>query len=145
MNKQRILALADLIETQAGPSELGFCLEVYVGDTNESEVDTSGYSCDTAACIAGWAFLAYTPAGRRRPMKTAYNHANAIVEGVKFFDNEEIVAVARLHLGLGTFLASSLFCPSPRISPDPYTATPARAARVLRHLARTGEVDWTLE
>ena len=117
MRKDRILALADLIEQQPHTDE-----DAAEGFTMESIT----HDCGTPACIAGWA--AWEASGRQsRDLYDIY----ADVEGQ-----------AREFLGIGYSEADVLFYP-----PFPViyaTVTPTEAAATLRHLAETGRVDWSV-
>lgn len=75
--------------------------------------------CGTSACIAGWAvFCAYGDRAFYQPGYTNWAHDEA----------------ARI-LGLNNIVATELFCGD--------LCAPAEVAvEALRHLARTGEVDW---
>lgn len=109
MNVERILHLADIIETQphtSAEAESGFSMQDYT------------HRCGTPSCIAGW--------------------ANSVFEAVDLNSGE----VAAVILGLDFEQESSLFYPSGYSEASKHT--PAQAARTLRHLAATGEVDWSL-
>ena len=119
MNKERILEIADLIET--GHERMVFDMEVF-GDE---------HPCGTAACIAGWAVARFgenddaEEIDHRRPL------------GDAVFDGAQSV------LGLSFPEAHQLFAPNERrdgVSMSDVTAS--HAVRTLRHLAETGEVDW---
>ena len=47
-------------------------------------------------------------------------------------------------LGITRGQQDELCYPARRDNPSPYAATPKQAGKVLRHLARTGEVDWSI-
>ena len=115
MNKERILALADLIEVQpkAGYfAEGGFNMGAYV------------HSCGTPACIAGWAVSLFDEV--------------TDVEGHCYQIGKAVHDRAKSLLGLTYGQADTLF--------REYTANdPKIAARVLRELAETNEVNWPAE
>lgn len=94
--------------------DLGFNMGLIRGTADAKYPDKSGFDCGTVACIAGW--------------------TNAVAGG-------EGVDAAGDYLGIeGDRLRSKLFYPD-----NPYLgATPAQAGRVIRHLAETGEVDWSV-
>ena len=119
MNKERILEIADLIET--GHERMVFDMGVF-GDE---------HPCGTAACIAGWTVARFGESGRakkidhRRPL-------NAL-----FFDGALSV------LGLSFPEAQRLFAPNEeRDGVSMAEVTAPHAVRTLRHLAKTGKVDW---
>lgn len=110
MNKERVLQLADLIET--------------VEDFDMSDYTHGPASCGSPSCIAGWA---------------AWEELNR-PKGLRF---DECESHATVYLELTDAQAHDLFCGS-----EPAAAlrgiTAVEAARVLRHLAETGEVRWAL-
>lgn len=118
MHKERILALADVIE------ELEM-FPVYSKSVGAQTFSMSFYSydCGSPACIAGWA--SYTGAK----------------EGFQF---ESVGAFGKgaEYLGLTDVTASSLFLAS-NTRHDIGELTPAAAAWVLRNLAETGRVAWS--
>ncbi len=91
-----------------------------------------GGHCGTPACIAGWTVAI----GHDNPTSVQNNDA---------FDE------ARALLGLTLTEGVSLFMPSKSVAcyytTDPESQkhiSPARAAAVLRHLAYTGIIDWSI-
>lgn len=115
MNKKRILALADLIEQQQ-----------HTSFSAESGFSMSSYvhECGTPSCIAGWASW------------LSFGKAPVLADEILLFDR------ARGYLGLKEDAAKSLFLPANYQDQDLYT--PTQAAETLRHLAKTGEVDWSV-
>lgn len=117
MNKERILALADLIEKQPHvdySANFGFNMEDYRHD------------CGTPSCIAGWATA----------LAHGLNEGNTPIEG-----SAHCTAVA--FLSINSQDGMELFQPR-GIHPDEWgNITPAHAAFTLRHLAETGKVDWS--
>lgn len=118
MNVERINALADLIEAQPHSEEKGFHMNHVV------------HGCGTPSCIAGWAEWE----NEGRPASLTFS-------GEGFLEN------AAKYLGIGEYdydnkklKATKLFYPGKTY----YYSTPAHAAKVLRHLAATGEVDWSI-
>ncbi|PZP62989.1 MAG: hypothetical protein DI604_28090 [Delftia acidovorans] len=115
MNKERILALANLIEKQphsAVEEVSGFNMVSYV------------HACGTPACIAGWAVASEgtpSPLAHQPIQPTGVSSRAAKYLGLEYPEAEE------LFLG-GVY--------------DLDEITPAQAAACLRHLAETGEVDW---
>lgn len=125
MNKERILALADLIERQPFANEF---------DAPEGfGMVSAEHACGTPSCIAGWAY--WEAQGRPQIINTDYQ-------------------VAAEYLGLAPPETSWIESPADRLffpgHPDAnvhragWNATPAQAATVLRHLAETGEVNWSI-
>ena len=88
--------------------------------------------CYTFACLAGWAVLLYGDDREGQPFKTTYEYGKELLD-------------------LTAEDARKLFEPRPfnwpgerEINCHYNDVTPAYAARVLRHLARTGEVNWII-
>ena len=85
-------------------------------------------NCSSNACIAGWAVAYHGTEDRIRE----YRELN--------YGETMIPEYARELLGLSHVQYKKLFFNSiPYMDREP---TPAEAARVLRHLAATGNVDW---
>lgn len=113
MHKDRILALADLIEQQphtSPSSERGFTMADFTHD------------CGTPACLAGWAAWE----SENRPEVIEWSLA---------------ASKATQFLCIGYDMADELFEPDDIAGWD--RITPAHAAFTLRHLAETGVVDWS--
>lgn len=127
MNKRNVLAVAAAIEKHS-IKRLGFNMGRYFGKASNVGKDMSGHRCGTVACIAGWAYA--VKHGSKLP-KNAVGDVEyaAYSEAVKFF-------------GLNDSLSDTweLFHPS-----RPWaTITPKDAVKVLRNLAKTGKVDWSV-
>jgi len=125
MNIDRINDLADLIEKQPhGPSlekEGGFNMENYF------------HRCGTPSCIAGWACaMAVDEYGPELKAK-----AKAAYRGPHIAWSDWLPAD---YLGLDRDKSFHLFAPDG----DWSRITPSQAAATLRHLAKTGEVDWSV-
>ena len=118
MNEENILKVADAIERHSIP-DLGFNMELLRGAADERYPDLSGHNCGTVACIAGWALAV---AGKDGGFEAA-------AEFFGFKDQEEEESYD-----------FPLFFPG---SPH-YGTTSSQAVAVLRHLAETGEVDWSI-
>lgn len=114
MNKERILALADLIEQQPHTTpydKSGFDLSSYTHD------------CGTPSCIAGWA--AWEAAGRPEKL---------------IMDPGKIIELAQTYLGLDEH-ECDIFCGecgTPRLS----KVTPQTVALLLREFVETEEVPF---
>jgi hypothetical protein len=120
MNRENILKVADAIEHAAkkrSRPKLGFNMGAWFGSPEEDGPDRTEHSCDTTACIGGW--------------------TNTI-----FKNAEWDVHAAERSLGLSSEEGGDLFFPDVEI--DLKDITPAHAVTVLRHLAETGKVDWTV-
>jgi hypothetical protein len=127
VNRENILKVAQAIEDAARPEaepEIGFNMTMYVDRYAVSGSDRTGHNCGTTACIAGWAWHI---AKGRVPDEGSYYVRE---EGAEF-----------LGLEVGSRTERDLFCP---IDVPDHALTPARAAAVLRHLAETGKVDWSV-
>jgi hypothetical protein len=139
MNKKNILRVADAIEKgELVKRGIGFNMQVMTATTNHYLCDRLD-SCGTVACLAGWAH------GLRYPRRSI----NRLIADAKIETDAETgdfggvtwVSGAEF-LGLDFDQAHELFLPS---GVGPWDKiTPAHAVAVLRHLAETGEVDWTV-
>ena len=142
MNRENILAVANAIETHSIP-DLGFNMGWHIGSladdpNNTAMVDRSGNGCGTVACIAGY--------------------ANVIATGEKntsFLTDVEFDSAAD-WLGLDHYDADELFYAKTitesrwedgeiALAPRSLSSIDAtEAVAVLRHLADTGIVDWSV-
>lgn len=124
MNVENILRVAQAIEDAAKPDakpEIGFCMNWWDHDLDDEDRyygrDMTGHGCGTVCCIGGWTDRLFGET------------------------NSEEETAARLGLspedGERLFYADELFARMKDI-------TPTHAVAVLRHLAATGVVDWTV-
>ena len=138
INTQRILKLADLMDKIADLRPASFNQTNYGMDLVERlttarpshelpALDWSETECGANACIAGWAVVL---SGTQRKLRQ-YQDVRR--------DQPSIPEYARILLGLTDDQAHELFTAIPYAN---YTPTAGDAARVLRHLASTGEADW---
>ena len=138
VNRENVLKVAEAIETGALVERgIGFNMARYgaaVDDIAKDHID----NCGTVCCIAGYALALKRP-----------DISGEDIAGEHF----NIEAEATRYLGLDLGDAGELFLPQPpysrpwnQIDHQRYLAqiTPAQAVRVLRHLAETGEVDWSI-
>lgn len=131
VNAQNILKVADAIAGKSIPG-LGFFMDylTYSG-SSAADLDMIGTpNCGTVACIAGWASHVMG-----QPDNPSFSEAQSFF-GITAEQREELF-YARNHPlaeddGYGWVTA-----PLDEISG-------AQAVRTLRHLAATGEVDWTV-
>lgn len=115
MNRERILALADLIEQQP---------HTEIGAASGFNMEDFTHPCGTPACIAGWAAFMFDK--EFEPGKTTMKYSEH----------------AGMLLGLDYRKAADLFLLTPGIGLE--EITPAHAATTLRHLAETGDVEWVI-
>ena len=122
MNKKRILELADKIDGLPLPND---------PETYKSSFDMGvvSHRCGSPSCIAGQALHMFDDIGKP--------------------DGYRMMAACEC-LGLEPDAGNALFAPNndyacfdARIG-EPGFVTPKHAAAVLRNLAETGEVDWTV-
>ena len=130
MNIERMTLLAEKLEDVGQFPEMGFNMVDYI-DRDGYNRDTSGHSCETTACIAGWAH--WISLGMD-PNKLARLGLNSHV-------------VAQDWLGLTDKQAGELFLPDGE-ELAPYglsynSITPWDAAKVVRRAADTGTIDWS--
>lgn len=129
MNKERILALADLIEKQPHTGE---------ADLSGFNMEWLTHDCGTPSCIAGWA--AWENDGRPSKMDVDwgfYAVENRAATWMGFAEITEGLSESEDQ----TFL---LFYPQNPYD-DYHSITPSHAAAVLRNLAETGEVNWDIQ
>lgn len=141
MNIPRILEIADMLEKRQLPDGWAFGMMSYVQEVDQicdfetvylpghdivGQKEARALNCKTAACIAGHVFLKY------HPESDPFNISSL-----------SIAKIAEEDLGLDVDTACNLFSP-PGMDLDYNVITPERAARVLRHLAATGVVDWSI-
>lgn len=115
MNAERILALADLIESQPHTD---------LNDPKGFNMTNWHHKCGTPSCIAGWAFA-------------MMNGDNSGSEKIPLGASDD----AAKYLGLTPNQSADLFFP--RLE-DWDSITPEDAAGTLRKLAYTGEVEWSV-
>ncbi len=119
MNVENILKVADAIEQHSIP-DLGFNMRRWRDRAGASSPDLSGHGCGTVACIGGTAEAMF-------PKKLA--------EDALGLTHEQSKALFFAVDGTGNRV----------ISDEEFgSITPSQAAAVLRHLAATGEVDWSI-
>ena len=136
LNTAFITELAERLEKlQAGDTtqthEVGFNMgswfTIWDYQDDAKKADKSGHACGTTACIAGH-------------VVTLHNAKT----GVPLSRSPDSVSTkAQEVLGLTSSQAYVLFHGSP-MDTELRDTTPGQAAKVLRHLAATGYVDWTV-
>lgn len=132
MNVENILKVADAIEQHSIPN-LGFNMALWYAPAGRNYPDNSGRNCGTVACIAGWAYSV----ARGLSLAATNVDTAAYDAGVK----------AKQFLGLTEEEASRLFMP--HIDGEDHDVgrcgvKPERAIAVLRHLAKTRKIDWSV-
>lgn len=131
MNREMILRVADAIEAAAKPDakpSIGFNMESFVNEAaSEFEPDQTGHQCGTTACIAGWAMHLSGDDLSRVEYLTSNGciRRGAAILGLDFDDADDLFTVCDDSLSLEEI-------------------TPSQAVSVLRHLAETGDVDWSI-
>ncbi|RWP44341.1 MAG: hypothetical protein EOR04_05310 [Mesorhizobium sp.] len=129
--------LAAFLENIPSKHDRGFNMTTYMGVGVPVEQTNVGFQCNSTACIAGWASLVLGKNGEIR--KTARTTS----EVDDFYED-----FATELLGLDYHTGMRLFEPMNVLIEhgvaDWDKVTPRQAAKVLRHLARTGEVDWSI-
>ena len=122
MNVENILKVADAIEIRAVPG-LGFNMSSFYAD---GLPDMSAHYCGTTACIAGWAV-----AIMKGDASGAWGTPDSVIGN---------------WLGIDSSRTDQLFYALDHEAPEFAfeRVTPKQAVSVLRHLAATGEVDWSI-
>lgn len=119
MNIDKINKLADFIEAQDA-DDLGFDMRYW------NPVLAGSHGCGTVACIAGWT------CAMERPDLSYWSWGGTPAAEI---------------LGLDDPMAHELFTPCSGSLPSGLEykhIKPPHAVRVLRNLAETGEVDWSV-
>jgi len=131
MNREMILRVADAIEEAAKPGAnpaMGFNMNQVIHSSG-LEDDLTGHSCGTVGCIAGWAIAVDKNFKKCRDIDP---------------DSDLWKPRAGKLLGLNAKLADRLFMARAYRDLDLDLITPSQAVTVLRHLAETGKVDWSI-
>lgn len=130
MNIENILKVADAIEKHEVPG-LGFNMGEVVCEADGFNPDFSGAGCGTVACIAGWAIALESGAEDGDQALNTY------------MDTGAGIASAADWLGLPFSKSDRLFF-ARGADASLRDIKPEQAVAVLRHLAATGKVDWTV-
>lgn len=127
MNTTNILAVADAIE-QHTIEDLGFNMALWAGEPEDypAAIDKSGHNCGTVACIGGTADALR--------LKTTDPE---VLLSANVSDTEK-------WLGIDSKTAASLFFMDGEGPTALAKVSASQAVRTLRHLAATGNVDWTV-
>lgn len=126
MNRENILKVADAIAQHSIPN-LGFNMAWIYAEANLYNPDQSGTNCGTTACIAGWAY--------------AVEHGGRIPDLPEEVEIKAADAASKF-MGLPPRKSDDLFYPFGH--KERLAIEPSQAVAVLRHLAETGEVDWSI-
>lgn len=141
MNVENILRIAEAMETKIVDAEglpIQFDMNSWaaVEYSWEDDVESEYQVCGSVACIAGHVVAVLDPESY-----LSYSRGN---------HQFSIHAAARDLLDIPTKLSRDLFTPASQFDSgmhvivNPYQATPEQAAKVLRNLAKTGKVDWSV-
>lgn len=142
MNTERLAKIAAWLEAGAKHSTMVFNMSSGLVVTNVSTFDRSKPTeCQTSCCIAGAAVQFF---GDMEQMSNSAALRSGDAEtGAKELSWYEVSDQAADLLGLSAGDDRALFVPSLRFGGDlPDYNDPAWAARTIRHLIATGEVDW---
>lgn len=124
VNAQNILKVADAIE-QHTIADLGFNMVMWRQFARDDAPDMSGHNCGTTACVAGWACA-------------------VLLNDLEAVDALGMTEMGRDFFGLDHDQSFELFIAQGRAESDMADVPQDQAIRTLRHLAATGEVDWTV-
>lgn len=142
MNKENILRVADAIERgELVKRGIGFNMAQFAQPANPDRMEARDLidGCGTVACIAGWAYAIRFPSAKPYRLIEIMERERKGGDGF----HHRIPDVAAEFLGLSERDGRELF----RSRGDLWTLsniTPAHAVAVLRHLAETGKVDWSV-
>lgn len=135
MRKARLLKLAEVLESPAAEKHfnMGDWFDNPNADVCDADVPAKKFvaQCGAAACTAGWTIAIFEP--------------RALVKPIGFLDNALVRAASLLSLNYDQ--ACDLFTPmseTMRDGTEAMSAGPKQAAKVVRHLAETGKVDWSV-
>lgn len=151
MNITAINTLARLLDNIPSKFDTGFNMGGYIRDVRDElefgdEVKTHvGHQCGTTACIAGWASLHVTKEGTLLSKGRTSNEIYEVADELDGTDLSTYATAAQNILGLDDDQAALLFEPmnfGDHGNHDWDEVTPRQAAKVLRHLVKTGDVDW---
>ena len=140
MNVERILQLADTVESLEPAYRVTRSrLEDEDGEeltdfTNRFLMSRFRFACGSPACIAGWA--AWLANQQKDVPGDTWDRAKKYLE----LDNEDMA----LHLFAPSPIDGVVGADMMATSNSSKFITPNRAAAVLRNLAETGEVDWSI-
>jgi hypothetical protein len=129
INVKNILKVARQFEYLAEQKrvEVGYDQSVTISTAYATRRDDEGHMCNTKGCVAGHTLIVTRGLSAKQLLAKR-------VSG--------ICAPAQDDLGIGPKQATALFSGSAGgASKQP---TSAQAARTLRHLAKTGQVDWSV-
>lgn len=154
MNKEAIRRVANAIaraeRTKTGLfGKIGFNMYRFITQI-DPELDIKDHvdSCGTVACIAGWTCLMELE-DKIDVILESGNNSDYSNPGTSMFvaiadiQGNNIQERARQILGLDVTDACNLFDPRPN-NTNLSNITASEAVLVLRHLAKTGEVDWSI-
>lgn len=127
MNRKLLKKIATKLEHQSpikiGDMEVGFNMSRFASD---SEADKLNHKCKTTGCIAGWAIALTDP--------------EFFIGSIRY-ESPAPDQEAQDILKLTTLQAAELFYGSPT-GTDLHKVKPIQAARTIRHLLKTGKVEW---
>lgn len=134
MNKEAILKVADAIEQHSVPGlafNMNYTYREGVGYTPSPDQDRMVVegSCGSCACFIGWTNLTIQDDGPSLGFGDPASAARKL--GFEYDDDDEGKALT----------STRLFYPPVHTWSH---VTPEQGVRVLRHLAETGEVDWSV-
>jgi hypothetical protein len=147
MNKENLLKLAEVLESPA--AEAHFNMATWLDHFGAHALDLSSIpikdaleDCGTVACIAGWAARLAKPNAVIKPgdIESIAKEFLGFADTSPGFSTETAEAVERGEL-LECCKSDDLFVPN---STYMKKATAKDAAKVVRHLVETGEVDWSV-
>lgn len=141
MNKVRLIEIAEWLEGGAKHANIKFDMQKGLVITEEALAAEDPVACGTVCCIAGAAVAFNRDVINKHRLFGELNYYARDENGEytkREVNWERVREQGRDALGLTDTQASQLFMP-------PYLSKhndPARAARVVRKLIKTGKVDW---
>jgi len=143
MNIKRLTKLAEWLEGGAKHQHLWFDMGVGYQIIDEPLKKGDPLSCNTACCIAGAAFYFFMPNDEvRKRLTLGEENSEDWRTSISW---RTLHGKARCLLALDWEQSTRLFTPHEYYPVELHEFTdPAWAARTIRHLIATGEVDWKL-
>lgn len=133
VNRENVLKVADAIEKHS-IEWLGFNMDEWAAEAGKSYPDRLD-SCSTVACLAGWTYVVRYPS-------TTPEQLLRLSDDFYSGKQRTVLTRAETFLELTDRESDDLFRPSGAGAWN--KIEPSKAVAVLRHLAETGVIDWSI-
>jgi hypothetical protein len=148
MNKENLLKLAEVLESEQAqkhfdmtqwithhPNYNNLDWQEHHERVNESVLKEAVKDCGTVACIAGWAATLATP-----DQKLIFVSGASVQQTAEDWLELDKAEAVMLFIPW----SASYYADRSKYKRNSNTITAGEAARVVRHLAETGKVDWSV-